>query len=240
MNHLRQLVTTLRTDGAVGAFAALLTVTVAGLLAMHQVSVLLWGDRGIWDIWLEGGMLSLFGWGMWFWGVLLAIGLAVRERAWSVLVWGAILALLLYDDALELHELLARRLAAELLPGMPTLSELIVFAAIGAVCLTAALVARSLARPTTRGVHTALIAIFAVGACFGVGADAIQNQLDRGTASWLVVTVVEQIGEAMTSVAIVVALVAWIGNGIDPAAQATRRVIRPSGVATSTRSPRRS
>ncbi|WP_375003464.1 hypothetical protein [Aeromicrobium sp. CTD01-1L150] len=217
MNHLRQLARILRTDGAVGALATLLVITVAGLLAMHQVSVRLWGERGIWDIWLEGGMLSLFGWGMWFWGVLLAIGLAMREHAWSLLVWGAILALLLYDDALELHEYLARRLATELLPGMPTLSELIVFGTIGALCLAVALVARGVARPMTRGVHTALIVIFAVGAFFGVGADAIQNQVERGTTSWLVITVIEQIGEAMTAVAVVVALVAWIGNGIDPA-----------------------
>ncbi|MGJ9412977.1 hypothetical protein ACHAAC_09740 [Aeromicrobium sp. CF4.19] len=226
MNHLRQVARILRTDGAVAAVAVLLTVTVAGLFAMHPLSAWHWGDRGIWDIWLEAGMLSLFGWAMWFWGMLLAIALSVRERAWSLLVWAVILALLLYDDAEEFHELLARRLATELFPGMPTLSELLAFAAVGSVCLAIALAGTAVARPATRGVHTALVLILATGVFFGVGADAIQNLVGRESSWWLPVTLVEQMGEAMTSVAIVVAFIAWIGHGIDPAHPGSRALVQ--------------
>lgn len=221
MDHLRQLARILRTDGAVGAIASMLGVTVVALLAMHPFALWLWGETGVWDLFLEAGMISMFGWGMWGWGVVLATALALRTRAWSLLAWSLVLFVLMADDMLEIHELVARRLNATSLSALPGPPELLALGALGVICLSIALIARALATGPVRGVHTALIVILAVGAFFGVGADTVQNFTVRDTPVWLLVTLVEQVGEALTTVAVPVALIAWIGHGIDPTRPAT-------------------
>lgn len=216
MDHLRQLARILRTDGAVASIAAMLVVTVVALLVMHPFALWWWGETGVWDLFLEAGMISMFGWGMWGWGVVLATALAVRTRAWTLLAWTLILTVLMVDDMFEIHELATRRLNRTALGDLPGPGELIVLGALGLLCLTIALVARSLARGHVRGVHTALIVILAVGAFFGVGADTVQNFTVRDTPAWLAVTLLEQVGEALTTVAAPLAFIAWMGHGIDP------------------------
>lgn len=161
-------------------------------------------------------MISMFGWGMWGWGVVLATALAVRTRAWTLLAWTVILAVLMVDDMFEVHELASRRLNATSLGDLPGPGEMLVLGALGLICLSIALTARALARGHVRGVHTALVVILAVGAFFGVGADVVQKFTVRDTPAWLVVTLIEQVGEALTTVAAPLAFIAWMGHGIDP------------------------
>jgi hypothetical protein len=143
---------------------------------LHDVRFLITHDRGYGELfqYCKAGL-----------GCLLLLHRAVQRASLASLTWSGLLALVLLDDSLQLHERSGDFLAVALrLPAIGTLrgnqlGELIFYAAVGIVSLAAVAVAWRHADAADRALSRSLLAWFVALAFCAVVLDAVDSLMRK-------------------------------------------------------------
>lgn len=127
------------------------------------------------------------------------IWLAIRDRWLAPVLWSIVFAMILADDALQIHEHLGRLLSTTLkipdgtLVYGTDLGELIVFGVMGAITLAIALFLLTRTDDLSRLMNKRyVVIILALGFC-GVGFDAIHSVIQHVTGTSSLATLLQQV-----------------------------------------------
>lgn len=185
----------------------------------------------------DRGFAESFGYLKLGWAALLALGIARRAGCRGLVVWAALLAALLADDAVYLHE----RFGGKLAPAwgsllgvaddgraggvrLADLGELTVVVVLYALPLAAVTLAHWLGGPAYRALSRRLAGCLALLAFFGVAVDVV-HELPVAHAAYDLLIVVEDGGE-LVAMTLLLAVLAAAALGVAPTRQA-RRVEAP-------------
>jgi hypothetical protein len=131
--------------------------------------------------------------------IIVALGwMAIRDRWLAPALWALVFALILADDAFQIHENMGESLAGVLgafdsaLLSARDLGEMLVFGTLGTIAVSIALLLYLRNDPPSRRMNQTYVLVMIALGIFGVGMDALHAMIEHVTGSSGLATALQQ------------------------------------------------